>query len=1084
MTTNIQFGVHTMMWGKRLTRDRLLQMLVDIAEVAGEFGCKEVGVEFGQKIHHLGYDLPAQRRSGRDRRENTLHDGFVEKRDPHAVPRRGTRKPIPIEDIPWGGRIVNYTQVDLFRDLFLGRNVYFKGRLKNKDFEGLIHFGEEKLPEGEQLPKLVLLGFSGRGCLEKRIKFCVEIYEATEQKITPKYFLIQQWYEVYQSDKKMAALIQRAHDWGAKLVLHPLRFGPKEKIHDFEQKLIDHPNLHFLADTAHLWLANKYIRKNFNWLLEEKLPNGTRLFDRIEAFHLKDWELMYDPSLRYYSRGFTELGAGCLSSHREDRTIISKDEDQRESVLGRFCRSLKEEDLEERRIVFEKDFTDYDEKESLGQSFQWFRAIRGDSPVPQKDLKELKGRRRPASVFSTKIPRTGDEKFDDRKRQVIDELHYRVPDNSEEFVKLLQELFQFLFRDERKDGVDPPVFISLWECSPRLPAMVLLNKEEKIGDLTAKRSYLVNHENCTGFRVWELSKLDAKKDPEQQAFFDAYPIGKGKQVEVGGCDTVLWIPICNSYNFNQVEAAINIFVKDSQLPVLDGVKYANEGDASKLHEGYQYKLEAYLEDIVRHIGLALEKMWGNIASQVTSELIEKVCCSSDTNSMLETLKVALVESFCLDNKSSKDEMDIKPSRIFQFVPEDDRLEEIVPIGYPYPRMVPSKNSACYVAKKRMDFVVEQEPFSPLDKTKIANQDVPMRNLYSLFFPLYGKRNFGLGTDQNAIPDVVAVVECNRVDRAFSSSEENTIREILFGFMPYYIHCLASDNRERAIKFTRHELAHPIHALRSLTRVIKDNMEFKSPHARRHDYPGEWQTYIDILDGIVKSSFHITDQDLSRDRETVHGIHGKIIMPIVHQGPYLIDKKLHEDVIEEIKNKQAIRVFYAGPDSNFEDSRLGSHSLQDRKLYVSKSLFFLVFFNLLNNALKFSQRLPIQDLHEKYEHDIGIDDSVRRMQIDIFVEVLPEKGDPKYKDDQEYPGGLQVQFCDYGPGIGSWYNETIFREGVREPHLGSKLSGEGIGLWVVRKIVEAHGGRITLKKNESPTTFCMQFPKDIFYPPKE
>ena len=49
-----KIGVHTMMWGKRLTKDRLIQMLRDIGEVAWSFGYQKVGIEFGQKIHHLG----------------------------------------------------------------------------------------------------------------------------------------------------------------------------------------------------------------------------------------------------------------------------------------------------------------------------------------------------------------------------------------------------------------------------------------------------------------------------------------------------------------------------------------------------------------------------------------------------------------------------------------------------------------------------------------------------------------------------------------------------------------------------------------------------------------------------------------------------------------------------------------------------------------------------------------------------------------------------------------------------------------------------------------------------------------------
>ena len=1054
-----------MMWGKRLTKDQLIQMLVDIAEVAGQFGYKEVGIEFGQKTHHLGYDLPVERRGGRARRDGlgTQHEGFVEKRDTSA-------DPIPAEDITWGSQIINYTQVDLLCDLFLGNKIKYKdnGEYKTVSFDG------------EQRPKLVLLGFSGLGLLKKRIEFCEALFKLTDRKIAPKYFLITQWHEEYQNeDNNGKTLIDRAADLdGAKVALHPFRYGPNEKIQDFASVLIKHPALHFMADTAHLWLANKYWRVNdkeknfdFNWLLKGKLTSGfgviedekspvPPLFERIVAFHIKDWEPLYDPSHKYYSRGFTELGTGKLSNHKSDGEEIEVGNNQKDSVLGQFCISLKKEDLREKWVVFEKDFSDNDEKESLRRSFQWFEEVCGDKPVPRKIPN---GKRHSISVSFTEVLQAKDGKFDRRKRQVIDELHHRVPHNSEEFVTFLQKLLRYLFCGDKENWEDRPVFISFWELSTRMSAMVLLNKEEKIGDLTANRSYHAKHENCPGFRVWDLSKIDAENDPEQVEFFEAYRIEKGEKIEVGdvgcGCDMVLWIPICNTYNFNQVEAAINIFVAGSQLPVLDGLKHADVG--------YQYKLEAYFEELVRHIGFALEKMWGTIASQKTSELVEKVCYGeNNTYSMLALLADTLVEYLNLD-MSLKEQTNKELIHIFQYVREDNELQEIVPIGCEKPKVIPPRNSASYVAKEWLDFVLEHKPFLFSSKSKPAKRDVPEKILYSLFFPLYGKRYFELGVGQNASPEVVAVVECNRVGRAFSSSEENTIREILNGFMPYYLNRLAAENRERVIKLMRHELAHPIAALDALTDVIKKDMDFK-PGTKLRPLHVEWKTYIAILDGMNKSTFFVAGDDQLTDKVVVTNFYTKILMPIVKQGPYLSGKYLARDKIDRLIDCQAIRIFYSNKDSR-------TFRFPQLDLHVSKSRFFLVLFNLLNNALKFSHDMPVQNLRKEYEPNIsGINSIKRRLQIDIFVDKLPETH-------PVFPGGLQIKFCDYGPGVDQRYQTSIFDESVREPRWQwSAIGGGGIGLWVVRRIVMAHGGKILLTKCELPTTFCMQFPKDVIY----
>jgi signal transduction histidine kinase len=61
--------------------------------------------------------------------------------------------------------------------------------------------------------------------------------------------------------------------------------------------------------------------------------------------------------------------------------------------------------------------------------------------------------------------------------------------------------------------------------------------------------------------------------------------------------------------------------------------------------------------------------------------------------------------------------------------------------------------------------------------------------------------------------------------------------------------------------------------------------------------------------------------------------------------------------------------------------------------------------------------------------------------------------------------------DQGPGLAQEGAEKIF-----EPFVTSKESGLGVGLYLVRKIVEAHGGRVYFRKGpEGGSIFTMEIP---------
>jgi two-component system, NtrC family, sensor histidine kinase KinB len=74
--------------------------------------------------------------------------------------------------------------------------------------------------------------------------------------------------------------------------------------------------------------------------------------------------------------------------------------------------------------------------------------------------------------------------------------------------------------------------------------------------------------------------------------------------------------------------------------------------------------------------------------------------------------------------------------------------------------------------------------------------------------------------------------------------------------------------------------------------------------------------------------------------------------------------------------------------------------------------------------------------------------------------------------------LQVAVTDAGPGVPVAFRERVFEKFFRvEHHLGSDqngVRGTGIGLYLCREIIKAHGGRIGCEANETGRGACFRF----------
>jgi signal transduction histidine kinase len=93
-------------------------------------------------------------------------------------------------------------------------------------------------------------------------------------------------------------------------------------------------------------------------------------------------------------------------------------------------------------------------------------------------------------------------------------------------------------------------------------------------------------------------------------------------------------------------------------------------------------------------------------------------------------------------------------------------------------------------------------------------------------------------------------------------------------------------------------------------------------------------------------------------------------------------------------------------------------------------------------------------------------------IQNALQAMKGKGSLEIRVD-ETTGWVRVQVIDSGPGIPAELKERIF-----EPFFTTKPTGEGsgLGLDIVKKIIDRHSGRIELESRPERTKFIVFLPK--------
>ena len=232
--------------------------------------------------------------------------------------------------------------------------------------------------------------------------------------------------------------------------------------------------------------------------------------------------------------------------------------------------------------------------------------------------------------------------------------------------------------------------------------------------------------------------------------------------------------------------------------------------------------------------------------------------------------------------------------------------------------------------------------------------------------------------------------------------------------------IADEKRQKALGLLTHELKVPLVAIRGATQMMLD-----TPRAKQFfefDYIGDVESWSDLMSRLIDNAdlIRYSTKSLPIEPTLTHLLPG-VIAPAIKHVRFLLEERGFS------KNKITYKGFESLP-----------------SLWISRNQFQQVMFNLLSNAIKYSFDNPL-------EFKVEIEAKERGQQFMIW-------------------------FRDWGPGIEEGMEEKIFDEEVRgKSVIKMNITGQGLGLWVVRRIIERHGGKIRLSNSYWPTEFEISLP---------
>jgi signal transduction histidine kinase/sugar phosphate isomerase/epimerase len=266
---------------------------------------------------------------------------------------------------------------------------------------------------------------------------------------------------------------------------------------------------------------------------------------------------------------------------------------------------------------------------------------------------------------------------------------------------------------------------------------------------------------------------------------------------------------------------------------------------------------------------------------------------------------------------------------------------------------------------------------------------------------------------------------------FSLSDMAIAESLCQAITPSLLTLQQTDRFRKTIDRTIHEIKMPLTAIRGAVQVMEE--EIKSKHIRyNYDY---------IED--INSWLRLQEQQIRRIDFYRYKISGReeklepVIGPVWMLRDVLAPAKRHIEILLQ--------------ERHYDRRRISDDGLfHIPQLYIDKAMFQQIFFNLLGNAVKYCFKDP------------------KSFQVNI-----------RSKREGNH---LLIIFDDHGRGIPEGYEKVIFEPYVRGPGADRfNVSGDGLGLWIVKDLVEAHGGSVSVTHRAQPTQITIKLPNELTTP---
>lgn len=277
--------------------------------------------------------------------------------------------------------------------------------------------------------------------------------------------------------------------------------------------------------------------------------------------------------------------------------------------------------------------------------------------------------------------------------------------------------------------------------------------------------------------------------------------------------------------------------------------------------------------------------------------------------------------------------------------------------------------------------------------------------------------------------------------------------------------IQSEELEREfINTAAHELRTPTQAITGYSE-IDDELFNDLIKNRQYMTDKELETTINIL----SKNHNVISRNVTRLDNLINNLLYVAKIESHNDDQILLSNMQKMDLIEEIRDVFEQQLNQKIKDKNIKIKFKTLQSKENPFCWVSadKSRLNQILNNLLDNAIKFSKKGSIIDI-QVYQ---DFDDLIKEHQIP-GLEIAEDKKINIDNTEKKESREIYISITDFGKGISSKIMPRLF-----EKFNTDSDGGTGLGLYITRKLVEAHGGKIWAFNNKDGVgaTFVFSLP---------